>query len=130
MVWSWSHSNEALDNAYNNLLDIADKANSGNIKSVEFLVVCYAENKTDFNRKGWEKTYKKHLREAYRGSKSWGFNGIAEEIWSQACDIALCDNGGHNCYLCSHGCHTVPFERVATGRDCVRSESVDWESMR
>lgn len=113
MAWELSHSVDALDNALNNLLDVAMLANNGCRKSGEFLAVCYAENQTDFDKPNWERKYKRALLSALKIQRWFGWEGVVNEIFAYAVEtIRTTDNGGHNLYLCKSGCHTIPFHRA------------------
>lgn len=109
MTWSWSHTNEAYDNAYKNVQN----------KDREWLEVCYAEwhaaepydddsamagelDPNSFN----EEKYNEALAEA----KDMSDDVLADYIWQRMSEVAVCDNGGFNAWACLSGCHTVPFD--------------------
>ena len=97
MAWSWSHTNEAYENAFKNLTE----------KPKEWLVEVYAEWLTDFGSEDWEV---QHIRHTCHGNAlSWDV--LVDFIWEKAEEKATCDNGGHNAWMCPEGCHTVPFSR-------------------
>jgi hypothetical protein len=98
MVWSWSHTNEAYTNAYDNLHN----------QSAEFLQVCFAEWYA--NKKDGSFSHRKHDI-ALKRAKTLPLDILAEAIWERAREQALCDNGGFNAWVCPHGCHTVPFDK-------------------
>lgn len=49
-------------------------------------------------------------------------DAIVDDIWERASNLATCDNGGFNAWMCPFGCdcHTVSFstfsERMAEAR--------------
>ena len=98
MSWEWSHSSEAYDNARANLSDLPH----------DDLSVIYAEwTATDADGNFDNEAYGRHL--AY--SKQFATEILVDAIWERAEVLRTCDNGGHNAWVCPHGCHTVSFNR-------------------
>lgn len=98
MAWSWSHTNEAYANAYNNLHN----------QPREWLNVCIAE---------WNAEKQLHAGKLARYPKSlaWAESLPADDIaadfiWEKMEVQATCDNGGFNAWACPFGCHTVTFD--------------------
>ena len=108
MAWSWSHSNEGVDNAEANLRELPK----------ETLEIIFAEWRAAQSKGGIiedcnafdERKYNRALFHA----KKLDDETLADFIWQHAQEAATCDNGGHEAWLCpsGSGCHTVPFELV------------------
>lgn len=96
-MWEWSHSAEAYDNALKNLQD----------KPRDWLEVCFAEWAADVDGEFVEGLY----FDALNYARETPDDELVESIWAQASELAQCDNGGHNAYVCPDGCHTVSFSR-------------------
>jgi len=105
MAWSWSHTHEAYENAYNNLSNL-DR---------EDLMIIFAEWRaaqekggsiSDFNPGFDQRKYDRALAYAATLDNS----ALIEFIWEHAESFATCDNGGFNAWVCPHGCHTVSFD--------------------
>ena len=98
MSWEWSHTEDAYDNARANLEELPRNELMTILE--EWLV---------------------HLSLGtleYGSVKDDEFNtveNIADAIW-RFCSSwdhgRTCDNGGFNAWMCPHGCHTVPFDRM------------------
>lgn len=100
MAWEWSHTNEAYDNARKNLAELP----------TETLAEIAAEiDERDGLDVGLLGTLKDHALERLGRE---GREGVVEEIWDFAENQSTCDNGGHNAWVCPHGCHTVPFSAL------------------
>lgn len=113
MNWEWSHTQEALDNAMDNLelIELSD------------LRVIYSEIKTSLriNREN-ESEYltqdvnsfdENYYREFLQEASSKFENELISCIWDYMYDILrTCDSGGFNAYCCPYGCHTVSFDSV------------------
>lgn len=108
MAWSWSHTEEAYENARLNTHDL----------SQEELAVILAEwdattpdedygysggDLNDFDSEAYERALVERLKLPQ--------DELAAKVWDLACDLRTCDNGGWNAWLCPYGCHTVPFDR-------------------
>jgi len=110
MAWGWSHTQEAYDNAYKNLHN----------ESREFLEECYGEIQALGKR--WHKGkpnaceeetpfYNSVYERAVKEAKKLPSDVLADYIWEFASNQATCTNGGHEAWMCPHGCgkHMVPF---------------------
>lgn len=102
MAWSWSHTQEAYDNAFDNLCNL----------SRDELEIIHAEIKAstrdecynyDLNLELYEK-----ILESYKTEHS---HVLVDNIWAFMQDFMTCDNGGFNAYCCPYGCHTVSFDK-------------------
>ena len=109
MSWEWSHSNDAYENAYQNLHDL-DR---------ETLCTILAEWDMEiFNEGEYEKYDERHaalMNDPYETCET-----LADQIWLQCSESQemhgewfgrTCDNGGFNAWVCPNGCHTVSFDR-------------------
>jgi len=109
MAWEWSHTAQAYDNARENLprLDREDlqiifaewraaQGKGGAIANQGF--------NTDFNQKKYDR--------ALKYSAGLSHDQLVDFIWDHASDLATCDNGGFNAWVCPFGCHTVSFDPV------------------
>lgn len=106
MAWSWSHTQEAYSNAEQNLRNLPR----------ETLEVIFGEwraaqgkggiihDSDDFNLKKYER--------ALKYAKTLSDDVLADFIWEQASELATCDNGGFEAWMCPSGCgcHCVPFD--------------------
>jgi hypothetical protein len=122
MAWSWSHSPEAHQAAYENVHG----------KDREWLEVCFAEWHASTNtyqrsieplRETRDETEsddicvnfdERKYNEALSRAKGLPNDVLAEQIWEWMELEATCDNGGHNAWACPSGCHTVPFSSRET----------------
>ena len=108
MTWSWSHTDEAYADACENLGAL----------SVETLREIWAEwlstdtqyDHPDSDHSGFSLAL---YVKALAGIQDLSADVLADSIWEQASEQATCDNGGHNAWMCPHGCgpHCVPFSR-------------------
>ena len=100
MAWEWSHTQEAYDNARDNLESL----------SLESLHIIWAEIKSYQNddKWNWERFYNDNLDLAKRLS----YNCLLDDIWDYMDNFRTCDNGGFNAWCCPYGCHTVSFDLV------------------
>ena len=108
MAWSWSHTNEAYENARLNLCDL----NHGDLQVIysEWLASCSREEAPGgFNEDAFEV--------AMSISARMSDEHLIDYIWSHMSDESAggrtCDNGGFNAWACPSGCHTVSFDRDA-----------------
>lgn len=110
MAWSWSHSQEAYDAVYQQLLE----------KDREWLIVVYAEwrayqkgrkDETDYEERFNESCYNRTVKWLKGDGASIDNDTLAEAIWEWASEYATCDNGGFNAWMCPYGCgcHEIPF---------------------
>ena len=106
MAWSWSHTAEAYDNAWQNIAELPK----------ETLDVIYAEWKArtfdgEPDCEECERFNERRYDRALRHASALSAVVLAEVIWDNAEEQATCDNGGFNAWVCPYGCHTVSFDR-------------------
>lgn len=99
MAWSWSHSNEAYENAYNNLNNL----DRDDLVEIATEWDCFdAEESDDDSIFDWDigrKKYAVYTQEI-----------LVNRIWERMSEQSICDNGGFNAWCCPYGCHTVSFD--------------------
>ena len=100
-MWEWSHTPEAYANARLNLNDL--KTDELQEIFSEWWAYWYAEER------GLDKLAALSVGVAMAKGKS--HDDLFDQIWTQAEDQRICDNGGFNAWVCPHGCHTVSFDR-------------------
>ena len=103
MAWEWSQSAEAYDNVHLNI--IALDRNDLAVILTEWLVYMSIDSLKFDNTEKMIKGNKFIIED----------DAIAESIWKLASSYEFgrtCDNGGFNAWVCPHGCHTVPFDRM------------------
>ena len=107
MAWEWSHTQEAYATAHENLQAV----------DLDELQVIYAE---------WESATldecggREHDSDLYFAALErvqrdrLPADVLADAIWERAAEQATCTNGGHEAWMCPHGCgpHLVPFSPV------------------
>lgn len=99
MAWSWSHTQEAYDNARDNLVGLdRDRLN-----------IIYAEwealvGDDDLDENKYEAALDKAI--------TIEVDILIDIIWVKVVHFATCDNGGFNAWVCPYGCHTVSFDEV------------------
>jgi hypothetical protein len=112
MAWSWSHTAEAYQNARDSFLELPPS--TLRVILAEWVAAERDEyGEYDFNLR----KYRKAIRENYRLERRLGphiLESLAEDCWNRIEELATCDNGGWNCWVCPFGCHTVPFNRAET----------------
>ena len=97
MAWQWSHTQEAYEKAY------ADLHKMG----VRKLAEIYAEWLMHFRDEedmGWTHNRYVMARREARHLMRHGKDIVADQIWDWASEARTCDNGGHNLWMCPHGC--------------------------
>lgn len=101
-MWSWSHTQEAYHNAYNNTHKIDRKQ----------LEEIYIEWKV-FEKYGEDAEYE-HFEEIKDQNNLDNLTNdiLADYIWDKASETQRCDNGGFNCHICPYQCHKVSFDKV------------------
>jgi hypothetical protein len=105
MAWSWSHTQEAYDDAQKNVQDLP--RSDLEIIFAEW-VANYPRGTHQQQEEEWDSNrYHKALARASLKSDDC----LAEFIWENMERLAICDNGGWNAWVCPHGCHRVPFSR-------------------
>jgi hypothetical protein len=118
MTWSWSHTNEAYANGRANLADLSRE---------ELLEILgewqYADMEAQIARLEKELSDAPDELERRLASigdpsfdvpehyKSLPDDILADLIWRNAEEQALCDNGGYHLWVCPDGCHTVSVDR-------------------
>lgn len=103
MTWSWSHTQEAYDQARINLMAITDE---------EWIDECWLEwqaHKPDAEDADFEGFSQEAVEEADRTKEQVDSNDKKEYIWDQASELRDCTNGGWLAHMCPYGCHTVSF---------------------
>ena len=103
MAWEWSHTAEAYTDAYTNVqkLDM--------ITLAEVLAEWLVSAAPGINHLQ-SKIEAALLTDEYNDCEN-----LAESVWQFASSYDFgrrCDNGGFNAWVCPHGCHTVPFDRM------------------
>ena len=98
MAWEWSHSEEAYQNAYDNL-----KA-----KSQAWLQVCLAEIMSNDDNGFNDDKFNHYLKQFE--SDNFMSDFLSQAIWTFMTENRTCDNGGFNAWCCPYGCHTVSFD--------------------
>ena len=105
MAWSWSHSQEAYENARENLSTL-DR---------ETLEIIFAEWRAAQGKGGiihnHNHFHQRKYDRALKHAKTLPDDVLADFIWEQASEFATCDNGGFNAWMCPSGCgcHCVSF---------------------
>jgi len=114
MVWSWSHSQQAYDNAEENVRK----------QSREWLETVYAEWEAKIPDS--EDMNDKKYRKALKAAKKLADDTLADYIWEKMSQQALCENGGHQAWACPYGCgpHLVSFDYEDEDED--EEEEDDW----
>lgn len=100
MAWEWSHTDEGISNALDNLAQ----------QQTDWLAECLAEwQASRINDAGQHylrlNRWDKNLAYAKRLPDDTLINGI----WERASELKTCDNGGFDAWMCPYGCHTVSF---------------------
>ena len=109
MAWSWSHSQEAYENARENLSTL-DR---------ETLEIIFAEWRAAQGKGGvihnHNHFHQRKYDRALKHAKTLPDDVLADFIWEQASELATCDNGGFNAWMCPSGCgcHCVSFSPPA-----------------
>ena len=102
MAWEWSHTTEALNNAYYNVCGLSKR------KLVGIMMCWFLEDFPDEPLRG----QKKKRREYNQLSQ----DVLAEAVWERASELRTCTNGGYEAYLDPDGDYTVPFDLTRAGR--------------
>ena len=113
MAWSWSHTEQAYADAYDNLGELPVET----LREIwaEWLATDTGFSHPDADYSGFSPSlYEQALA---TGHKEWedpeASHVLPDLIWEQASEQATCDNGGFNAWMCPHGCgpHCVTFDR-------------------
>lgn len=112
MAWEWSHTVEAYENARKNLemveTDILIEILS-EWDALEAGKVTEPDHPEPFFQEAYDESKERLTQQC---SRLDGFEEhIADAIWTKAEELATCDNGGFNAWVCPYGCHTVSFDR-------------------
>lgn len=111
MAWEWSHTQEAYDNAENNV---------HGMKMAE-LRICYAEwhaSQPTEDGDGFDEGFDQDLyQRALKEAQGTGADELAAFVWARAEEKRTCTNGGWQAWVCPYGCHTVSFDEDP---DCKR----------
>ncbi len=108
-MWSWSHTQDAYDNARENLSQLDEETLRiiwAEWRTFEECTQKYGEDSqgdarfVSSDEEFDEKVYVKFLEE----DKKIPLDILVDEIWSRAEEQADCDNGGFNAYLCPYAC--------------------------
>ena len=103
MVWEWSHTAEAYENARQQIA----------AQDRDWLAVCWAEIQARGSREDYPDGFNSEAYEtALKHSASLASDDLADAIWDFSADQRDCTNGGWAAHCCPWGCHTVPFDPV------------------
>ncbi len=105
MAWSWSHSDEALENAYQNCCNLPREA----------LLTTFVEWRVWSAKQNDEDERDAELK-AQQMAEKLPNETLADVVWEFASMQQTCDNGGHNAWIDPEGFQTVPFDLVSTDR--------------
>lgn len=109
MAWSWSHSQQAYEDAHENLSNLdkpmleiifaewrAAQEKHGAIDSVSPL----------FNQRKYDR--------ALKHAQTLSHDVVVDFIWEKASEQTTCENGGHKAWMCPFGCgcHCVSFSKA------------------
>lgn len=113
MAWNWSHTEEAYANAERNLHALPIET----LREIEaewcaHSPSCYDDatpSPSDADDEGFSPA---RYALAHRFNANMDAETLAERIWHNASEAAVCDNGGFNAWACPYGCgpHTVSFD--------------------
>lgn len=92
MSWAWNHTEEAYENARQNVQLLAKKT-----------LICILQEK---EQAGKPPSFR--LNWNPRNSPK---DVLADMVWQRMLSLRTCDNGGHNAWCCPYGCHTVSFDK-------------------
>ncbi len=106
MAWSWSHTPEAYANARENLLDL----------SPELIREIWAEWQAWNGDSVVPQIDVDTFDAEHARAAELPVDALASDIWEKASELATCDNGGWQAWLCPFGCdaHKAPFDREET----------------
>ena len=105
MAWSWSHTQDAYENACENVHN----------NDREWLEVAFAEwHACKSPSEDSEKFNQRKYNTALRRAKRLPTDVLADYIWERMSEYATCTNGGFEAYACPYGCHLVSFGHEET----------------
>lgn len=112
MSWSWSHTDEAYSNAETNLRNLPH----GDLVEIASEWCAYGQGQLD-DPDAHEPFDEQTYHEAVRRFTDLESEDLTDLIWNSASDLATCDNGGFNAWVCPYGCHTVSFDLEGSTHD-------------
>lgn len=107
MSWEWSHTDEAYQNAREQLNQVSD----------DDLRIIFGEWWAHAHREDRDTVGKPGLS-LYQEGRNLAQNlepfALAAFIWKRMSKLRTCDNGGHRAWACPYGCepHKVSFDPV------------------
>lgn len=124
MAWSWSHTNEAQANARCNL-----HASTSLALRIIFAEWRAAQLRKPEHGSRWSGTKfdQKKYDKALQHAATLPDDVLADQIWEWACELATCDNGGSNCWVCPYGCHTVAWDPPEEPEEAPFDLLPDWD---
>ena len=107
MVWGWSHSQEAYENALLNLTDLDDNTLATvycewKCRDIEQAEEDLPDSTCPFTDGRYDRMFEKVLSDIKEG---WN-DTVVDFIWERSCEQSLCTNGGWAAWICPYGCHT------------------------
>ena len=109
MAWSWSHTEQAYADAYENLQELPRTV------LAEILAEWYGrgDDADDADFEGFSPSKYESERARLGDGPLPTADVLADCIWELASEQAICDNGGFNAWMCPYGCgcHCVAFDR-------------------
>lgn len=116
MTWQWSHSPEAYENAYQNLLELPREQLEiiyaewmASYKGDEEEVILQGTDAGFFNSNQFTQFDSDKHDIALKVAKTVDHETLVSLIWGYATQLEECDNGGFNAYVCPFHCHSVSF---------------------
>ena len=121
MSWEWSHTNEAYENARDNL----EKLSSNTLAVIMAEWEAFEPNEhfssssSQLNTQKYEERLKYYRMQLRSGLDK---QALANSIWDRAEKLRTCTNGGYMAWMCPFGCscHMVSFstfsERMAEAK--------------
>lgn len=101
MAWEWSHTQEAYQNAFDNL----ESLESSVLNEIMAEIETWKHVRPDFDIKYYDDRLA-HIKDTYTSELK------LSSIWEFMEHYRTCDNGGFNAWCCPYGCHTVPFDKI------------------
>jgi hypothetical protein len=101
MAWEWSHTEEGLTNALENVRCLSKK---------NLLTILREWSYHDREKEGKPGSFRLpgHISKLPK-------DVLADSVWERMSELRLCSNGGHEAYCCPDGCHTVTFDEPKGG---------------
>lgn len=106
MAWDWSHTAQAYADARDNMAGLDDET-VASIAAEWRAATADEYGNFDLNSERFDAELATVRALIVGGLRE----SVEDEIWSRACDLATCTNGGHYAWLCPFGCscHMVGF---------------------